>query len=137
MSTFHLRMLESDRPFFEGECESLSFPGTDGQYGVLAHHRNLIAAIVPGELTFRLADSTEQSAAVSDGMIKIEDGDVLVLVDSAERPEEIDENRARRAKALAKEKLLQNKDPRDRSLAQAELARAVNRLNISAKSGRR
>ena len=137
MSTFRLRMLESDRPFFEGECESLIFPAADGQYGVLANHRNLIAAIVPGELRFRLPDQSEQVAAVSAGMVKIEDGDVLVLVDSAERPEEIDANRASRAKALAKEKLLQNKDPRDRSLAQAEIARAVNRLNIFAKSGRR
>ena len=137
MSTFRLRMLESDRPFFEGECESLIFPAADGQYGVLANHRNLIAAIVPGELRFRLPDQSEQVAAVSAGMVKIEDGDVLVLVDSAERPEEIDANRASRAKALAKEKLLQNKDPRDRSLAQAELARAVNRLTICAKSGRR
>lgn len=137
MSTFRLRILESDRPFFEGECESLIFPAADGQYGVLANHRNLIAAVVPGELRFRLPDQSEQVAAVSAGMVKIEDGDVLVLVDSAERPEEIDANRASRAKALAKEKLLQNKDPRDRSLAQAELARAVNRLNISAKSGRR
>lgn len=137
MSTFRLRILESDRPFFEGECESLIFPAADGQYGVLANHRNLIAAVVPGELRFRLPDQSEQVAAVSAGMVKIEDGDVLVLVDSAERPEEIDANRASRAKALAKEKLLQNKDPRDRSLAQAELARAVNRLNICAKSGRR
>ena len=137
MSTFRLRILESDRPFFEGECESLIFPAADGQYGVLANHRNLIAAVVPGELRFRLPDQSEQVAAVSAGMVKIEDGDVLVLVDSAERPEEIDANRASRAKALAKEKLLQNKDPRDRNLAQAELARAVNRLNISAKSGRR
>ena len=56
----------------------------------------MIAALVPGQLTFRCPDAPERLAAVSAGMIKVEDNDVLVLVDAAERPEDIDAIRARR-----------------------------------------
>ena len=55
---------------------------------------------------------------------------MLVLVDSAERPEEIDENRAKRAADEAKEALLQKRSIQENRIAQAQLARAVSRLRI-------
>ena len=63
-------------------------------------------------------------------MVKVEDNDVLVLVDSAERPEEIDTNRAERAVAEAKEAMLQKKTVQEYKMAQAHLARAINRLRV-------
>ena len=47
MSTFQVSILAADRDFYEGPCESLVIPTLQGQYGILAHHRNLIAAVVP------------------------------------------------------------------------------------------
>ena len=96
MNTFRLHILAADRVFFEGDCTSLIVPPVHGQYGVQARHSNMIAALVPGQLTFRCPDAPERLAAVSAGMIKVEDNDVLVLVDAAERPEDIDAIRARR-----------------------------------------
>ena len=90
MRTFQLHILAADRVFFEGECESVVAPTASGQYGVQAHHSNMIAAIAPGQLTFRTAQGETRYAAVSAGMIKVEHNDVLILVDSAERPEDID-----------------------------------------------
>ncbi len=55
---------------------------------------------------------------------------MLVLVDSAERPEEIDANRAQRAAAEAKEAMLQKKTVQEYKMAQAHLARAINRLRV-------
>ena len=94
--SFPLHILAADSPFFEGACESLVVPTLDGQYGVLAGHCNTICAIVPGTLSFRTAEG-ETVAAVAAGIMKIENGEVLVLVDSALRPEEVDEERQRRA----------------------------------------
>ena len=133
MKPFHLQILEADSPFYDGACVSLIFPAADGQYGVQAGHRNLIAAVVPGTVRFRLPDGTVRIAAVSTGMVKIEAGEVLMLVESAERPEDIDLNRAKRAAEHAKEMLLQNQDPRHYRLAKAELARSINRLNVGRK----
>ncbi len=94
MSTFQVSILAADRDFYEGPCESLVIPTLQGQYGILAHHRNLIAAVVPGTLHYKVPDKPEQIAAVSAGLIKVENNEVLILVDSAERPEDIDVNRA-------------------------------------------
>ena len=69
-------------------------------------------------------------AAVSNGLVKVENGEVLVLVDTIERPEEIDANRARRDADAAKEALLQKKSIQEYRSAQANLARALSRLRV-------
>ena len=102
MGQFKIHILASDNAFYEGPCESLVVPTIRGQYGILAGHSNLISAVTPGKLTYRVPGQPEQIVAVSAGIVKVESNEVLVLVDTAERPEEIDENRARRAAEEAK-----------------------------------
>ena len=130
MSAFHARILASDDAFFDGLCESITVPCADGAMGILPHHSNMIAAVVPGELRFQPEGGPLRTAAVSAGLVKIEDGDVLLLVDTAERPEDIDANRARRAAAAAREALLQKKSVQEYRTAQANLARALSRLRV-------
>lgn len=130
MNTFNVHLLSANRTFYEGECESLVVPAVDGQYGVLAGHSNTITAIVPGKLTFCAPGEEEQEAAVSAGIMKIEDGEVLVLADSILRPEEIDEERAEREAAEAKEAMTQKLSIQEYYSAQAQLARAVSKLKI-------
>ena len=130
MDNFPVHILAADEPFYEGPCESLSVPTITGMYGVLAHHTNVILAIVPGTLRYRCEGEEEKLAAVSAGMMKVENGEVLVLVDSAERPEEIDANRAKEAADRAKEELLQKKSIQEYRMAQSNLARAVSRLRV-------
>ena len=130
METFQVHILAADRIFYEGPCVSLTIPASDGERGILAHHENMIAAIQPGTLRWQPPEQGVQLAAVSPGMVKVEHSDVLVLVDSAERPEEIDEARARRAADEAREALLQKKSRQEHQLAHSTLARALNRLRI-------
>ena len=127
---FHLRILASDRAFYDGDCESLTVPTRDGELGILAHHSSLVAAMVPGELRARVPDGSFTVAAVAGGLLKVEDGAVLLLADSVERPEEIDAERARRAEARAREELLQKQSIQEYRGAQAHLARAINRLKV-------
>ena len=128
---FHLRVLAADRPFYEGPCVSLTVPAVDGSMGILAGHSNTSAALVPGAMSVALPDGQRRTAAVSGGLIKVENNEVLVLVDSAERPEEIDTNRAKRAEAKAREALLQKQSIQEYKFTQATLARAINRLRVS------
>ena len=134
-AVFHLRVLAADRVFYEGDCESLTVPTQDGELGILARHSNLIAAVVPGALRARLPDGRFARAAISGGLLKVEDGDVLLLADSVERPEEIDARRAQRAEARAREALLQKRSLQEYRDAQAHLARALNRLKVSRGGG--
>ncbi len=130
MNSFSLSLLAADDPFYIGPCLSVVVPTPQGRYGVLAHHSNAISAITPGLLEFTLPDGEKRRAAVSEGMIKIENNEVLILVDSAERPEEIDVKRAQRAADEAKEAILQKKSIMENRAAQASLARALNRLKL-------
>lgn len=131
MNTFHLEVLAAEGPFFRGECESLIVPTPEGQRGILAHRANIISALSPGALTFRTPDGVTHRAAVSAGLVKVENNTVLILTDSAERPEDIDANRAKLAEERAREELLQKRSQVEYRLAQANLARALNRLRVS------
>lgn len=128
MSAFHTRILASDTLFFDGDCEFMVVPCTDGAMGILSHHSNMIAAVVPGELRFQPVGGPLRTAAVSAGLVKVEAGEVMLLVSTAERPEDIDVNRARRAEDAAKEALLQKKSMQEHRNAEAQLARAISRL---------
>ena len=133
MSSFRVHILAASHTFFDGDCESLIVPTSEGQYGILAGHSNTISAIVPGKLTYRVPGGSPQYAAVSAGLVKIENGEVLVLVDTAERPEDIDVNRALRAREEAEEALRQKRSMAEYQLAQGNLVRALNRLRVSGK----
>ncbi|MDY2958227.1 ATP synthase F1 subunit epsilon [Floccifex sp.] len=128
--TFTLHIVASDRIFYQGECESLVIPTDDGLIGVMANHSNMIMAIVPGELQFQVPGKEREICAIGSGMLKVENNDVLVLLDSVERPDEIDEKRAQQAVARAKEEMLQKKSIQEYHEAQAHLARALSRLKV-------
>lgn len=133
MSSFTVHILAADKVLYEGDCESLIIPTPWGQYGILAHHCKAICAIVAGRLTYRVPGGEDLYAAVSDGLVKIEDNDVLILVDTAERPEEIDINNVRRAAEASREAMLQKRSIREYREAQATLARALSRMDVHKK----
>ena len=100
------------------------------KYLLAQQEKGRIAAVVPGELRFQPVGGPLRTAAVSAGLVKVEAGEVMLLVSTAERPEDIDVNRARRAEDAAKEALLQKKSMQEHRNAEAQLARAISRLRI-------
>lgn len=130
METFQVHILAADKTFYEGPCVSLSIPTSEGEFGILAHHSSMIAAVRPGTLRYQIPGEPMRLAAVSPGMVKVERNDVLVLVDSVEKPEEIDIVRAQREIDEAKEILLQKRSRQEYQIAQATMARALNRLRV-------
>ena len=130
MEAFPVKILASDHPFYEGPCYALILPTAGGMCGICAHHSNMITALVPGTLIYQAEENHAQEAAVSGGLAKEENGEVLILVDTAERPEEIDAKRAKRDMDAAREALLQKKSIQEYRAAQATLARALSRLRV-------
>ncbi len=130
MDTFQVHILAADQTFYEGPCLSLTIPASDGELGILAHHSPMIAAVKPGTLRYQIPGEEPRLAAISPGIVKVEKDDVLVLVDSAERPEDIDVVRAQREADEAREALLQKRSRQEHQIAQATLARALNRLRV-------
>ena len=136
MDVFQVHILAADKTFYEGPCVSLTIPTSDGELGIWAHHSAMIAAVQPGTLRYQVPGGEPQIAATSPGMVKVEKNEVVVLVDSIERPEEIDAVRARREADQAREIILQKKSRQEYQIAQGNLARALNRLRVSAREAR-
>lgn len=131
MNTFELHILAAQRDLFEGQAESLIVPTTEGMYGIQAKHMNMIAGIIPGEITFRPQEGEDNHAFVSNGMVIVKDNVVTVLVGAAEYPDEIDVNRAERAAEIAREEMVRQKSKRVYAEAQRQLARATSRLKVA------
>ena len=97
------------------------------------NHQNTIAAIVPGILEFIAPGEEKVFAAVSNGTLLMEDNKVLILAITAERPEEIDENRARRAREEEKEEMLRQQSVREFKASRLRIEREMSRLRLKRK----
>ena len=133
MSTFSLKVIASDKIFFDGRAEVLIIPEIDGEKAILAHHEDMVIAITNGDMKFRLEDKTWVNAVVGKGFAQVINNRVSVLVDTVERPEDIDAARAKEALERAKEQLRQKQSLQDFRLSQASMARAMTRLKSTSK----
>jgi F-type H+-transporting ATPase subunit epsilon len=115
---------------FDGDAYSVSLPTTEGSVGILANHSNVIMAVIPGLIEYE-HDGGREQIVVSDGLLKVENGEVMILVDTAEKPEDIDEARAKRAEEEAREALKKANSNRDHAMVEAELSRALSRIKAS------
>ena len=107
-------------------------PGLDGSFGVLARHIPAIIALKPGEVKIDSGDR-QQSLAISDGYCEIQRERILLLVETAELPEDIDVERAQAALERAQKLLSDRPDDLDPDRARASMNRAKNRLRIANK----
>ena len=130
-NTFGLEIYASNRQFYVGRGQSITFPVEDGEMQVLPHHEDMIAAIVPGEMVFVDPEGNKTTVAVSAGFIEVFNNRVKVFALTVERPEEIDIRRAEEAKERAEEQLRQKQSTQEYYHTQASLARAMNRLRLA------
>ena len=99
MNTFKLKIVASDKVFFDGDCRQLVLPiADDGLYGFLANHENMVAPVEFGEMKITDADGKVIDAFIGDGFIEFFDNVANVVCISAELPENIDKRRAQRLK---------------------------------------
>lgn len=132
--SYKLQIMASDHMVFDGQAVSVVVPTTEGLAGILADHSNVVMAVIPGILEYQPEEGERQTVVVSDGLLKSENGEVMILVDTAERPEDIDEARANRARERALEELKRGKTAREHAIAGAELSRALSRIKASRSS---
>jgi F-type H+-transporting ATPase subunit epsilon len=128
MAEFYLKVIASDKTFFSGYAETLIVPALDGQYAIMAHHDNVVVAVKPGEAFCKKPDGTWVPAIVGSGFVHSSNNRTTLIVDTAERPEDIDEARAREAMERAQEAMRQKQSVQEYRVSQAALARALSRL---------
>ena len=132
MNSFILNITASSGEFYQGSCESMVLPVKDGVYGVQAGHSPVLVAIHMGMLKFTV-DGETREILVGDGIAEVTPTFVLLLVDSAERPEDIDKNRAEAARIRAEERLQHKQSMHEYYQTKIALYRAMQRLQTAAK----
>ena len=132
MNSFILNITASSGEFYQGSCESMVLPVKDGVYGVQAGHSPVLVAIHMGMLKFAV-DGETREILVGDGIAEVTPTFVLLLVDSAERPEDIDKNRAEAARIRAEERLQHKQSMHEYYQTKIALDRAMQRLQTASK----
>ena len=133
MNEFQCIIASSDKIFYDGPCLSLVVPAWDGEYAFMAKHQECVAAVSIGTLRVKKPDGTVVLGVCGLGLVCFEKNRAVVLVDTIERPEDIDEVQARRAKEQAEEELKEAKSQQEYNASQAALARAIYRLSARGK----
>jgi F-type H+-transporting ATPase subunit epsilon len=120
MATFHFYLVSPEKLAFSGEVDQVDIPGVEGDFGVLAGHAPVVAAIRPGILTVTTGGSHEKIIVLG-GLAEVSEKGLTVLADVATSLEELD--RAKFAETISDmEEKLKEKDG-------SELDRAIERLD--------
>jgi F-type H+-transporting ATPase subunit epsilon len=132
-SQFYLKIYTTDRIFYDGYATDIVVPQPEGQIGIMAHHENMVMAIEPGDCHFTTVEGELIHAYVGSGMCSVMNNRVVMIVDTAEQPDEIDALRAQEALDRAKERLRQKQSIQEYYRTQASIARALSRLKEKSK----
>ena len=128
MSTFRLEIVTPTKILDEGQVEYVRCPGLDGSFGVLANHREAIIALGIGEVKVT-RNSKDNYLATSGGFAEITKEKVELLLETYERAEEIDADRAESALQRTQERKRLNETDVIRN--DASMLRAINRIKVS------
>jgi F-type H+-transporting ATPase subunit epsilon len=129
---FQLEIVTPEKKVVDTSAEEVQIPGKNGYLGVLPGHAPLITELAVGEITYR-AGAQEQRLAVAWGFAEVLPNKVTILAESAERPTEIDVERARKAKARAEERLTSGDTTVDVERSLDALHKAETRLEVAGK----
>src|SRR3979411_1327031 len=100
---FQLEIVTPEKRVVDTAATEAQIPGKNGYLGVLPGHAPLITELSVGEVTFHTGNNEEQRLAVAWGFAEVLPDKVTILAETAERPSEIDVERARKAKERAEQ----------------------------------
>jgi F-type H+-transporting ATPase subunit epsilon len=128
-----LEIVTPDRAIVHEQVDEVEVPGTEGYFGVLPGHTPMLAMLQVGQLWYR--KGTEKTyLSVGTGAVEVMPDRVIILARTAEKPDEIDVDRAKAALKRAEQRMAAR--ARDLDLERAHLAmlKALTRLNVATRS---
>src|SRR5213593_3043488 len=111
-NTIELTIVTPERAVVHEAVDELQIPGSEGYFGVLPGHAPLFSELKVGEVAYRKGDRWT-FLAVAWGFVEVQPNDVRILAETAERAQEIDLERATRAKQRAEERIARGGDEID------------------------
>lgn len=130
MSSFHLQIVTPDGAFFDGPAQRVRVRTINGDVAILAGHIPYVTALGVGEASVTTEDGTDRKAAASGGMLSVTPEIVRVVATTFEWAENIDVERAKKAKEKAEDRIKKAQNAKELELAKAKLSRALVRMNV-------
>lgn len=128
-----IEIVTPEKLVFSGNIEEVTLPGTEGEFGVLRGHEAFLTSVEIGEMNY-VKDGKKTYYAVNTGYVEVTGDKVTVLIETAEKSDQIDKERALKAKDNAESRLSQmNKDDVEFEIVRAALARAIARISVAEK----
>jgi len=123
-----------EKVVFQEEIDQITLPTKMGEITVLANHLPLVSSLLPGEVLIK-KDNEEIPMAVSGGFVELNNNEMVILADTAERVEEIDEERAEDARKRVKELLEKKQDAAevDFTALAAKMEKELARIRVAKK----
>ena len=129
-NTFQLEIVTPAKLLVKDAAEEAQIPGLSGYLGILPGHAPLITELAVGVITYKAHGATH-TLSVAWGFAEVLPDKVTILAEAAERPQEIDVERAQKAKDRAAERLKSNDPQVDYTRAEDALQRSETRLNVA------
>lgn len=127
-----VRILTPEGTVFDGVASIVVAPSVEGEIGILPRHAPLIAFLRVGETRLKDLEDEETVYATSEGYLSVEEDQILVLVEQAERADEIDVAEVQAALEAAQQQLeAAGDDEALRDAAEAAVLRAENRMKVA------
>ncbi len=130
MTPFKLQIITPEKKVFDGETEQIIVRTTVGDVGILNGHEPYCAALGVGQMRIMI-NGEFRRAATSGGIIKVSKEGTTILVQTCEWADEINVERAEAARDAAEERKKSAHSDRELMLAEAKLARALNRIDTA------
>lgn len=83
MDTLKLEIVTPEGLIFEGDVKSVTFPGEEGEFGVLPKHATLLSLLKPGVIEITLPDGKQESIVINWGHVKVDENKAVALVEGA------------------------------------------------------
>ncbi|QQE74214.1 F0F1 ATP synthase subunit epsilon [Brevibacillus composti] len=133
MSKMTVEVVTPERVVFSGEATMVIARGVQGELGIMPNHMPLVTPLKIAPVRVKTEGDKEVVLAVSGGFMEVRRDKVTILAETAERPEDIDVNRAKAARERAEKRLNERHPDLDVRRAEYALQRALTRMQVSGK----
>ena len=130
MNEFDLQIVTPDGLLFDGKAQKIILRTSEGDVGILANHANYVAALSIGVARVFTADG-EKKGACAGGMVSVTDGVARVVASTFEWGENIDVERAEKAREKAETRISSASDYYEHNLAEIKLKKSLARLKAA------
>lgn len=123
----NISFISQEKTLFEGQAKMVVMDGQEGQLGIVKGHSPLLTVLKPGPVRM-ISDDGEEVFFTNGGFAEVQPESITILVDSAERADDLDEAKIIKAKEEAEKLLKDKKDEKDFAEAATQLSQSLSQL---------